>query len=369
MDIMNIFPGSSMICFSSIVLAKYMGDLVVGGVGLRKIIDDIMVKPSQLASSIAKKYGYRPYMVERYLEILGYEETVKLLEAFEKPLKPVVRCNDLRIDCDELVNSLEKLGFKLKHIPWSIHGYRVVAEPSSPSIGSTHEYLKGYYYVHRDAAPLIPGILLVWGGFKGRVLDACAAPGGKATQIAQLMMGEGLVVANDLVLYRLKALIGHVLRMGFNNIVVTWSDLRKVPEIHGLKYERILLDVPCSGEGTIMFDPGRKKRTSIRDLAGIVEREIELLESAIKLLKPRGLLAYVTCSIAPEENEYVVYRVLEKHPEVAIAKPLVKLFNWDPWIKNFHGLEFPRDYDYCIRTWPHRHGLMGFTTCLLTRKE
>lgn len=333
---------------------------------VEEIIREIHVSPSRYSIRLAKEYGYLPYMVERYIAILGIEETHKLLKAFEKPLKPVVRCNNLLIDCDLLVKRLENLGFKLEEIPWSRGSFRVVSSPPSPSIGSTHEYLKGYYYVHRDAASLIPGILLTH-NYRGDILDACAAPGGKATQMAQIIYGEGSVIANDLVLYRLKALIGHIMRMGLDNIVVLWSDARRLPRLLKRRFKRVLLDVPCSGEGTIMFDPGRKTRTTIRDLARMVRREIELLNSGVEMLDHGGVLAYVTCSIAPEENEYVVSKILEARDDVEVIDPPVKLFDWSNWLTEYKGMVFPEELRKCIRVWPHRHSMIGFTTCLLRR--
>ncbi len=320
------------------------------------------------ARRLARRYGYLPYIVERYLRIFGFDETIELLEAFEKPLKPVIRCNDLVVDCKWLVERLETLGFRLEPVPWCIHGYRVVESPSRPSVGASHEYLKGYYYVHRDAAPLIPPLQLVWNGFTGEVLDGCAAPGGKATYIAQLMHGKGLVVANDLVLYRIKALVGHVLRMGFRNIVVTWSDLRKLPRLLRKRFKRILLDVPCSAEGTIMLDPSRKRKTAQIDLARIVAREIELLEAGIELLDHGGILVYITCSIAPEENEYVVSKILEKHEEINIIDPPRKLFNWSHGITEYMDIINDQRLSRCIRTYPHKHGMIGMTICILEKK-
>ena len=336
-------------------------------IDVETIIRDIWVEPSQFAKRLAEKYGYLPYMVERYIKILGFSETHKLLEAFEKPLKPVVRTNTRRISPEHLASRLEKLGFRLKEIPWAPYAFRVVSEPRSPSIGATHEYLKGLHYVHGDAVSLIPGILLTH-SYDGDILDACAAPGGKATHIAMLLR-KGRAVANDLVLYRLKALIGHVARMRLDNIIVTWADARKLPGLTETRYKRVLLDVPCSGEGTIMFDPGRKTRATIKDLARIVKREIELLIAGIEMLEPGGVLAYVTCSIAPEENEYVVSRVLELRDDIEVIAPPVKLFDWSPWLTSYGRHEFSGELRKCIRVWPHLHGMIGFTTCLLRRKE
>jgi 16S rRNA C967 or C1407 C5-methylase (RsmB/RsmF family) len=165
--------------------------------------------------------------------------------------------------------------------------------------------------------------------YVGDVLDACAAPGGKVTFIAQILHERGwLVFANDLVLYRLKALVGHVARMRLENVVVTWSDARKLKDRLKRRFKRVLLDAPCSGEGRIMVDPERRTRTSILDLAILVKREIELLYSLSDMLEPGGTLVYVTCSIAPEENEYVVSKVLSLRGDLEVVEPPVRLFDY-----------------------------------------
>ncbi|NPA98637.1 MAG: RsmB/NOP family class I SAM-dependent RNA methyltransferase [Crenarchaeota archaeon] len=335
-------------------------------VSLGSILRDIYLEPSKPAEKLAKKYGYLPYMVERYIRMLGVKEAEKLLKSLDKKLSPVVRTNTVLIDPDHLRERLETLGFKLEKIPWAHYSYRVARSPPSPSIGSTHEYLKGYYYVHRDAAALIPPLLLV-DNYEGLVLDMCAAPGGKTTHLAQLLWGRGRVIANDLVLYRIRSLVGHIMRLKLSNIDVTWADARKLPEILKKRFYRILLDAPCSGEGTIMFDPGRKTRTTIKDLAIIVKREIELLNAGLDMLEKGGVLAYSTCSIAPEENEYVLYRVMMMRNDFEIIWPEKKLFEWTPWLRSYKDIDFPEEFNRCIRIWPHIHHMMGFTVCLLKK--
>jgi len=335
---------------------------------IHEIYREIYVEPSKHAVELALKYGYLPYMVQRYIDMLGVDEAQELLEAFEKPVRPVVRTNTLLIEPGELKGRLESLGFRLEEIPWAPGSYWVSSLPRSPTLGSTHEYLKGYYYVHRDATSLLP-VLLLLRDYTGDVLDACAAPGGKATFMAQILKerGNGVVYANDYVLYRLKSLIGHVMRMKLDNIVVTWSNAVNIPGKLPRRFKRILLDAPCSGEGRISVDPKRKARTSILDLAILVRREIELLSKLIDSLDEDGILAYVTCSIAPEENEYVVSKVLESRHDIEIVEPGVKLLEYSPWLTSYRGIEFPEELRKCIRIWPHKHGLFGFTTCLVRR--
>jgi len=327
---------------------------------------DIYVEPGDLAEKIGLKHGYLPYMVQRYIWMLGLNGALKLIESFEKKPKPVIRVNTLEVDPSKLVERLSGLGFVFEEIEWYPNAYRVVEEPGSPSIGATHEYFKGHYYIHHDAAPLIPAILLLH-EYRGEVLDMCAAPGGKATQMAEILRREYRIYANDLVLYRIKALVGHVLRMKHWNIRVWWSDARKLPRLVSKRFDRVLLDAPCSGEGIIMFDPDRKSKTSMLQLARIVKKEIELLYSGVEMLRDDGLIAYITCSIAPEEDEYVVSKILELRNDIVVEPPPVKLLDWSSGLTSMSKLVFEPSVSKCIRIWPHIHGMIGMFICLLRK--
>lgn len=326
------------------------------------------LKISEWSKRVAEKYGYRPYMVARYVEMLGEEETIELLESFEKRdlYRPVIRCNDLKCSCRRVVESLEKKGFGLSPIEWSGYSYRVVARPRDIDIGHTHEYLKGCFYLYRDASSLVPPLILAPSP-GDLVLDSCAAPGGKTAHILLLMRDEGLVIANDLSRSRLAALRSNLDRMGFRNYVITRHDARRIHEVFEKEIPKILVDVPCSAEGAIMFDPERKTRTEYIDLARLVSREIEILASSIEALAPGGLLVYSTCSIAPEENEFVVSRVVEAFDEeieiVGIGEK-----RWSTGLKSFLDIEFVPGIEKCIRIWPHRHGMEGYFVCLLRRR-
>jgi len=337
-------------------------------VDYRDVLRDIRIDEASVpvgVARIARRYGYRPYMVMRYVEMLGFDEAIKLLEAFEKKPPPAVRCNTLRISsCDELRRELEELGFSLKPLEWCPYCYRVVKAPQSPSLGATHQYFKGLYYVYRDAAPLLPPLLLSLKRGES-VADVAAAPGGKATHLAQIMGNEGLLLANDKAVKRLGALIDNIVRMGVRIAVVTNFDARELPLVTKRRYSRVLLDAPCSAEGGIMFDPGRKTRTSIEDLARLVAREIEMLYASIELVESEGVVVYSTCSIAPEENEYVVTKVLSMRNDVVVEE--VEPPIGAPGITEFHRLRFSEEVRKCVRTWPHVHGTEGFFVCVLRR--
>lgn len=336
-------------------------------IGLREILADISIDPSPTARDLARRYGYLPYMVERYIRILG-DEVIDLLNAMENPsiLRPVARCNSLRIECTELERRLRRLGFKTRRLEWAPEAIEIIDQPESPSIGATHEYLKGFYYLHRDYSPLIPPLAMRLGRGQ-RILDSCAAPGGKATYMAQLIGDDGTIIANDISINRLRSLVSNIMRMGFKSIIVTRIDARRIHKDLRMGFERILVDAPCSAEGYIMIDPDRKRRTDQRDLAQLVKREIEILVSSLELLEPGGLLAYSTCSIAPEENEYVVSRALRHYgEEFDIVDPGLSFWSrgiMDLWIGNIDP-----GVSRCIRTWPHKHGAGGSFVCIIRRR-
>ncbi|MCC6032727.1 MAG: RsmB/NOP family class I SAM-dependent RNA methyltransferase [Desulfurococcaceae archaeon] len=317
---------------------------------------------------LARRYGYRPYMVGRYLEILGdLKEVEELLEAFEKALRPSIRCNKLKLaDCRELIERLEKMGFLLERIGWCSEAYEVLREPEKPSLGSTHEHLIGLYYLYRGKASLIPPITLK-PGERDEVLDMAAAPGGKTTHMAQIMRNKGLIVALEPDEGRLRVLRNNVERLGVKNTVLLRLDGREAGKVFRKTFTKALLDAPCTGEGIIMLDPSRKTKTSLEDLVKHHEIQKELLRSALDSLKGGGRILYTTCSIAPEENELVLNEVIKGRDDVRVLslETPVKL---SPPVTEYYGIRVDERIRYCGRTYPHVHGMEGFFICLMELK-
>lgn len=319
------------------------------------------------AEELASRFGYLSYMVVRYREILGdWGEVVELLEAFERPLPKTVRVNTLRFrSVGEVVERLERLGYALSKIPWEPFSYTVVGS-GSVSLGATHEFLLGGYYLYRGSASLIPPLAL-GPGASDRVLDAAAAPGGKCTHVAQLMGNRGLIVATDVSRERFRALRTNLERMGVENAVAVRMDCRRVPEVFGEYFTKAMLDAPCTGEGIIQLDPSRKTKTRFEDLVRAHGRQVELLTATLRSVVPGGRVVYSTCSIAPEENEFTIAEVLERFGGVRVVEPGVAV-GLDPGITEYFGVELPRELRLCGRTYPHRHGLEGFFVCVLERE-
>lgn len=331
------------------------------------IVNELKIENiSSEAFTLAKKYGYLPYMVQRYIDMLGLADTEKLLNTFEHfNFSPAILCNYIYADCDQLVHRLREQGFILSGISWCRYCYKVISQPSSPSLGSTHEFLKGLYYVYRDSSSLVPPLVLN-PTQNTYILDMCAAPGGKTVHILLLIDDKGIVIANDISLRRGASLISNLYRMGFKSYIVLAENAVRLPEKIDIKFDYILLDAPCSAEGAIMFDRSRKSKTPQQVLAKLVKREIELLYSALKLVKPGGIIVYTTCSIAPEENEYVITKVLEHVEDMEIIEPPLNL--WFRGLTKFRDLKFNKDVSKCIRIWPHIHGMEGYFICSLKKR-
>jgi len=300
---------------------------------------------------LAEKYGYLPYMITRYEEIFN-DELTRFLEGNEREIPASIRCNDLKIPCITLTEKLREKGVILSPIPWAPHGFWIHRSPIN--IGSTHEYLRGYYQIQR-AASMLP-VYILNPKESEIVLDAAAAPGVKTTQMAQLMKNRGVIIAVDISRERMKALRSNIARLGVHNVIAIRIDLRKFNT--SIKFNKVLLDAPCTGEGLIPIKPGRKRSRTINDLRKLGLLQVEMLLKALDLVQEGGTIVYSTCSIAPEENELVIDTVLKIHKHASITKiqspigsrGLIKYFN----------LEFTYDLRYAIRLYPFKHGTEGF---------
>jgi NOL1/NOP2/sun family putative RNA methylase len=329
-------------------------------------LDSIIFSPyvyDKNVLELSRRYGYEPSIVYRYVETLGYQGAVELLEANERPLPETIRCNDYLIDCNVLKSRLKGKGFKLRELPLAPHGFEVLEAPIS--IGATHEYLQGYYYIQDPGSMMVVYILDPKPG--ELIVDMAAAPGGKATQILQLTRDKARLVAVDISRRRMRALRSHMQRMGFTSYIAVRMDARLLPET--IRADRVLLDAPSSGEGIIRKDPGRKRRGRVEDIKAVHELQLSLLEKAVKLVADGGVIVYAACSTAVEEGEYVVHKILETHGEIHVIEPNGK-FRLSQGITYYRGVKLNPEVARCVRLWPHIHGTEGFFICKLlkTRK-
>jgi NOL1/NOP2/sun family putative RNA methylase len=309
---------------------------------------------------LAKKYGYLPYMIERYIKFLGLEDTIKLLEANEKPLNTSIRVNTLKINVDSLREKLENKEFELKPTKWIPYGFEVFKK--SYNLGSLHEYLQGYYYIQNVASMLPP--LILDPNSDEVIIDMCAAPGSKATQLAQIMNNKGKLILIEKYPKRIPALEMNLRRMGVINSIVINMDAINISKLN-IKANKILLDAPCTGEGLVREDKSRKKSRKLEDIKKLAIIQEKLLEAGLKALKSGGKLLYSTCSIAPEENEMVVNNVLEKNSNFTTIK-ISTQYGVNGYNK-IYGEILSNDLCYSQRIYPYIHDTIGFYLCLIEK--
>jgi len=198
------------------------------------------------------------------------------------------------------------------------------------------------------------------------VLDMAAAPGGKTSFIAQLMRNQGLIVAVESSRDRTKSLMSNLSRLGVANTVILRQRVEKLVNVFFERFDRVLLDAPCSGEGLLPLDPARRTKTSPEDLLRFFETQLVLIDAAYKMVRPGGLLVYSTCSIAPEENEFVVEYLLENYDDVKVEN-VSGSYPVEEGLTEYRKYILPEELRHCIRFYPHKSGTEGFFVCKLRR--
>ena len=251
---------------------------------------------------------------------------------------------------------LESLGIVLEKIPFLEDGYWI--RKSKFSVGATAEYLLGLYSI-QEAAAQIPATL--FSKLKAKtVLDACASPGGKTVQLANLMDNSGVIVALDLKPRKMFALTNQLERSRVTNTAVYNMDAKEASKLN-IKFDRVLLDVPCSGNPITDRDWFNKR--TMEDVHRNARRQRQILTEAAKVTKDGGEIVYATCSLEPEENEFNI--------DWAIANLNVKIetikCHGEKGLTNVFGKELDSSIKKCNRIWPKQ--TQGFFVCKLKKQE
>ena len=287
---------------------------------------------------------YSEFLLKKY-ESLFPREIIHL----DKPLPQAIRVNTLRSGKQELVKRLTKKGMKLEKIPWTVNGYTVKKAPFS--IGATTEYLLGHYFIQDPASMYACEVLEPRDGEV--VLDMAAAPGGKTTYLAQLMGNTGAVVALELNRRRMRSLRSNVSRLGAENVIAVRMNALDAAELE-IEFDRVLLDVPCTGTGTAFKNPEAKMKGE-DDVKKCTTKQRALLEVATGVLKKGGSMVYCTCSLLPEENEFMVQYALKELGLEAGAIPHGK-----PALTSAYGKALIPEIKKARRFYPRVHNTQGF---------
>ena len=340
---------------TSVELAKENGIAKLSGVvnGLlrgylrRAEAGDPLQLPDNAIASLGVKHSFPDWMVETWLEQLPIAEVDRLLAWFNRSPKIDLRVNILKTSVTEVETAFEAAELSVAKIPHLPQGLRI---ESAGAVTDLPGYKEGWWVIQDSSAQLVSHLLDPQPG--ETIIDACAAPGGKTTHIAELMGDKGQIIACDRAEKRLSKVRQNADRLQLNSIQIKSGDSRNQ---NFVDVDRVLLDAPCSGLGTLHKRPDLRWRQSSQTIKELFELQRELLEQSASWVKPKGVLVYATCTLNILENEKVIQSFLANNSNWSIqSPPNVIAQNWatpEGWIK----------------VYPHRHNMDGFFMVGLVR--
>jgi len=309
-----------------------------------------------------KTYEPKPLFVERMKLILGKDSENYFKKIQTEPSKSI-RVNTLKISVKNLIGKLEDKNWKINQPFKDFPEIIIIKSTLLPGeLGRSLEHLLGYYYI-QEVSSTLP-VMILNPKENETILDLCSAPGSKTTQIAACMKNTGTIIANDLKLGRIKILASNLERCGVTNTIITKNSgdvLCKKLKNANFKFDKILIDAPCSGEGTIRTSPRTVKEWNLKRIYSLSRIQKNLLASAIELLEDKGEIVYSTCTHAPEENEEVIDFILKKFNNIKIEKlSLPKELKSHEGINKWQEKEYLEDVKYSCRIYPQDNDTEGF---------
>ena len=296
---------------------------------------------------------------EKMKAILG-DEFEEFLKGYDRTRHYGLRVNRTKITAE----AFERMSmYDLTPVPWIDNAFEY---EDSISPAKHPYYFAGMYYLQEPSAMTPANLLPIEPG--DRVLDLCAAPGGKATELGAKLNHTGLLVANDISNSRAKALLKNIELFGIPNVLVTSEPSEKLAEKFPAFFDKILIDAPCSGEGMFRKNPGMMKDWETYGPKHYSELQRSIVPNALHMLKPGGMLLYSTCTFSPEENEGSVKFMMDLDPDLEIVDIASRYEGFAPGRPELieDGME---DLKKCVRIWPHKMNGEGHFIALLRKKE
>lgn len=301
-----------------------------------------------------------PEKFENRMRELLLEEFPEFLKGFEEERHGGVRFNSLKIKKEEW----ERIApFATSQVPWIENGYyyQLTDQPAKHPF-----YFAGMYYIQEPSAMTPARILPVEPGDK--VFDVCAAPGGKSTELAAKLQGQGVLVSNDISNSRAKALLKNLELFGSRNSLILSEAPGKLTERFRGFFDKILVDAPCSGEGMFRKSPAIMKNWEQYGVEYYHKLQLEILDAVIPMLRPGGMMVYSTCTFSPEEDEGSLQYILDHYPDMHVVKPELTYEGFSQgrpdWIENGST-----ELKNAIRIWPHKMNGEGHFVALLKKDE
>lgn len=313
----------------------------------RKDTSPLPLAYDDIVKDLSINTSHQQWMVKRWITRFGKAEARMLAEANNRMPSLVLRTNRLKITREELLGDFARKSIQAEPTRFAPDGIVTGADTSYQDLSSFY----GLFAVQDEASQLISYLLAPKKG--ERILDACAAPGGKTTHIAQFMEDEGEIIAVEKDPVRVMKLKESIADLGVGSVDVICAD---ISELKGIgTFDRILLDAPCSSTGVIRRNPDVKYRHTLKDIIAFGKKQAGLLKAVSPLLRKEGRIVYSVCSLEPEEGEEVLRDFLKTTDEFRIIEPDQEFMR--PFTKN--GF---------FRTFPHKENMDGFFGAILCRK-
>jgi len=315
------------------------------------------------------QYHPKPIFIERIKKLLNNEGDVqKFFELAKTKPKKSFRANTLKISPEELKERLIKKSWEISQ-PIRNHPeiFTIESQLKPGEIGKTKEHILGYYYI-QEITSMMPIIAL---NLKptDNFLDLCAAPGSKTSQAVALMKNQGIIIANDVSISRVSILSSNLERINATNCIITKHEgiqlCERLKKFSDLKFNKILVDAPCSGEGNIRTSPRTYLEWSENLLKRLGKKQKKIASKALDLLEVGGEMIYSTCTYAPEENEEVIQYLIENHniKIEGIALPIKSR----PGLSEWKNKKFSDELKKAHRIYHHDNDLEGFFLCKIKK--
>ena len=297
----------------------------------------------------------RQGIIERYSVLV--DNPLEFAEAIHKPLKQSFRINTLKGDKENILEQLKNYDSEITEVPWNDNAY--VSQLNN--LGSSLEHFVGQIYI-QELTSMIPPLIVKDVIDNNTILDCCAAPGSKTTQIADMMQNQGHIIANDSRHTRLKSLRGNLDRLGVTNATVTLRDFKSFPNPEADLY---LVDASCSSEGTIRKKNAVARMWTEKDYKRFTKLQKGLLNKACEMAPSGSTIVYSTCTFSPEENERVISEIIDNQP-VKVENIGINGLKTSPGITEWNGKRYNKEVEKCMRIWPHHNDTDAF---FVTRLE
>jgi len=310
----------------------------------------------------SQKLILKDLFVERMEKILGEVEFERYKKSLETQLPNSIRCNTLKITPEILKERLQKKGWEIERPFKEFPEIFIVKNELEPGeLGRALEHLLGYYYI-QEISSMMP-IIVLKPKPNELVLDLCASPGSKTTQTASEMKNTGTIIANDVSISRLKILSSNLEKCGVTNTIITRKDaldLCKKLKQEGFEFDKILLDAPCSGEGTLKSSPKTALMWNINTIKYLSKIQKRMIIESFNILKIGGEMIYSTCTHAPEENEEIIEFALNEFKNKIRIEKIKLPLKFREGIEKWGEKKFSKEIKDCCRIYPQDGITEGF---------